>query len=74
MNPFIESKIIALIFGLQFILSLSPETVSPKYSSGGSLLKRPVSSAQQDFQTDKSLWPVNKPVPKLEAFLQCSGR
>lgn len=25
------------------------------------------------YDTDKSLWPLNQPVPKLEALVQCSG-
>ncbi|XP_065224598.1 uncharacterized protein LOC135848590 isoform X2 [Planococcus citri] len=57
----------------KFILSLSPNTIDSKYRSGGSLLTRPLSSGKQDFQTDKSKWPVTKPMPKLEAFAQCSG-
>ncbi|KAI8431972.1 hypothetical protein MSG28_004503 [Choristoneura fumiferana] len=54
------------------LLSLSP-VVNPRYLSGGTLLTRPVSRGTQTFDTDKSLWPLNEPVPKLEALTQCSG-
>lgn len=57
----------------KFILSLNPNSIDSKYRSGGSLITRPLSSGKQDFQTDKSIWPVTKPMPKLEAFSQCSG-
>ncbi|KAJ8719327.1 hypothetical protein PYW08_011502 [Mythimna loreyi] len=34
---------------------------------------RPCSSAKQVFTTDASLWPMNQPIPKLEATIQCAG-
>lgn len=27
----------------------------------------------QSFDTDKSVWPLNQPVPKMEALVQCAG-
>uniref|UniRef100_A0A0A9YHM8 Indole-3-acetaldehyde oxidase n=1 Tax=Lygus hesperus TaxID=30085 RepID=A0A0A9YHM8_LYGHE len=57
----------------KFFLSVDPSRVNDKYKSGGPLLERPVSSAKQDFDTDRNLWPLNKPIPKLEALIQCSG-
>ncbi|XP_045537073.1 indole-3-acetaldehyde oxidase [Papilio machaon] len=65
-------KAIALGLFYKAILSQAP-SVNPRYKSGGSLLKRPVSSGTQIFETDKSLWPLNQPVQKLEALTQCSG-
>ncbi|KAF9823384.1 hypothetical protein SFRURICE_006597 [Spodoptera frugiperda] len=47
--------------------------VNPRYKSGGGMLERPVSRGTQSYETDKTLWPLNKPVPKLEALAQCSG-
>lgn len=55
------------------MLSIAPEAVSKQIKSGGSLLQRPVSSGSQDFDTDRNLWPLNKPIPKIEALLQCAG-
>lgn len=36
-------------------------------------MKRIISQGSQTFDTDKSVWPLNQPVPKLEALVQCSG-
>ncbi|XP_049766804.1 uncharacterized protein LOC126100259 [Schistocerca cancellata] len=55
------------------VLSISPETVRSVLRSGGELLKRPLSSGKQDYDTHKELWPLGKPVPKIEALVQCSG-
>lgn len=41
--------------------------------SGGSVLERGLSSGKQDFDTDKNLWPLNQPLPKMEAIHQTSG-
>ncbi|CAK1583031.1 unnamed protein product [Parnassius mnemosyne] len=65
-------KMIALGLFYKAILSQCP-SVNPRYKSGGNILERPLSSGTQTFDTDKSLWPLNQPVPKLEALAQCSG-
>ncbi|XP_046967892.1 indole-3-acetaldehyde oxidase-like [Vanessa cardui] len=70
-SPFCK-KAIALGLFYKAILSLSP-SVNPRYVSGGSELVRPISSGIQSYETDKSMWPLNQPVPKLEALTQCSG-
>ncbi|KOB66580.1 Aldehyde oxidase 2 [Operophtera brumata] len=65
-------KMIALGLFYKAVLSFSPH-VNPRYKSGGSILQREVSRGTQNFDTDKTLWPLNKPVPKLEGLTQCSG-
>lgn len=64
----------AIALGLFYkaILSLAPD-VNPLYKSGGDTLLRPVSRGTQTYDTDKSVWPLNQPVPKLEALAQCAG-
>lgn len=47
--------------------------MDPKYRSGGTAIKRNTSKGTQIFDTDKSVWPLNQPVPKIEALVQCSG-
>jgi hypothetical protein len=42
--------------------------------SGGNDLVRPLSSGKQIFETNKTMWPLTEPVPKLEAIAQCSGK
>ncbi|XP_072944523.1 uncharacterized protein [Epargyreus clarus] len=65
-------KAIALGLFYKAILSLDPP-MNVRYKSGGTLLQRPVSRATQTYDTDKTLWPLNQPVPKLEALSQCAG-
>ena len=36
-------------------------------------MERPPVVGSQKFDTDKDLWPVNQPVPKLEAQAQTAG-
>ncbi|XP_053608460.1 uncharacterized protein LOC128674128 isoform X2 [Plodia interpunctella] len=70
-SPFCR-KTIALGLFYKAILSFSP-TLNARYKSGASKLQRPLSQGSQKFDTDKALWPLNKPVPKIEALTQCSG-
>nr|CAD7570666.1 unnamed protein product [Timema californicum] len=46
---------------------ISPDAV-PEYRKG--LAK---ALFYKTYETDKSVWPLNQPVPKLEALAQCSG-
>ncbi|KAF6204368.1 hypothetical protein GE061_002709 [Apolygus lucorum] len=64
---------LALSLLYKFVLSVDPSKVSDKNKSGGPLMQRPVSSGKQDFDTDRNIWPLNKPIPKIEALIQCSG-
>lgn len=36
-------------------------------------MTRITSKGTQVFDTDKSLWPLNQPIPKMEGLAQCSG-
>ncbi|KAJ2951526.1 hypothetical protein O0L34_g13677 [Tuta absoluta] len=58
------------------VLSLCPTLkVGQRYRSGITRIKesRPESGGRQIFDTNPTLWPVNQPIPKLEALIQCSG-
>lgn len=67
-------KMLALTLFYKAILSLCPANrVNPRYRSGAETLKRTTSKGMQFFETDKSVWPLNQPIPKLEALVQCSG-
>ncbi|RZF35328.1 hypothetical protein LSTR_LSTR003768 [Laodelphax striatellus] len=65
-------KGLAIILFYKFVLSLLPSS-SSIYSSGGTLLKRPLSTGSVKYDTNDKLAPVTKPIPKLEIELQCSG-
>lgn len=59
---------------MQFVLNTAPAgQVKDIYQSGSTILDRPLSKGNQDFQTDPSLYPLNQPVQKLEAQIQSSG-
>lgn len=58
----------------QFVINTCPSSsCNTSYRTGGDLLTRTVSEGTQDYQTDPSLYPINQPVQKLEALIQCSG-
>ena len=57
----------------KFVLSIKPETVQPFLRSGGNLLKRELSSGQQNYDTDRNIWPDNQPLPKIDGLYQTSG-
>ncbi|CAG4933298.1 unnamed protein product [Parnassius apollo] len=58
------------------LLCLCPANIiGSRYRSAGIIVHdtRPVSQASQIFETNPSLWPLTKPIPKIEALIQCSG-
>ncbi|KYN35640.1 Xanthine dehydrogenase, partial [Trachymyrmex septentrionalis] len=66
-------KILAEGLFYKFLLSIKPENIKAFYRSGGTLLERRLSSGKQDFNTHEDMWPVTKPMPKLESLEQTSG-
>lgn len=67
-------KNLAIALFYKFLLSITPDgVVKPTYKSGGEILKRPLSSGQQTFDTHPENYPLTKPVPKLEGVIQCAG-
>ncbi|KAF9416490.1 hypothetical protein HW555_006157 [Spodoptera exigua] len=76
-DPSVEYKKEAAL-GLFYkgLLALSPETnLNTRYKSGATNLhdERPVSRAAQVFDTNTTVWPINKPIQKVEALIQCAG-
>ncbi|XP_053666571.1 uncharacterized protein LOC128715686 [Anopheles marshallii] len=60
----------------KFILSVATDNnvpLDPRFKSGSTMLERPLSSGQQNYDTNKKNWPVSKYVPKLEGLAQASG-
>ena len=57
----------------KFCLHLNVDIISEKHKSAASAFVRPESSGTQDFGTDPSLYPVSKPVSKVEGKMQASG-
>lgn len=54
-------------------MNVNPKKASPKLRSGAFLIQRELSSGKQDFDTDRKMWPVNQPMPKIESIYQTSG-
>ncbi|XP_063538704.1 uncharacterized protein LOC134747956 [Cydia strobilella] len=67
-------RMLAVALFYKAVLYLCPDgKLDPRHRSGGSAIKRSTSQGTQTFDTDKSIWPLNQPIPKLEALVQCSG-
>lgn len=55
------------------ILGIIGDIASPDVVSGATDLVRPLSSGKQVYDENTEIWPLGKPIPKLEAHIQCSG-
>ncbi|KAK7074022.1 hypothetical protein SK128_004964 [Halocaridina rubra] len=55
------------------ILGIVGNVAGSDITSGATILERPLSSGQQVYDQNTEFWPLGKPVPKLEAHIQCSG-
>ncbi|CAH2056999.1 unnamed protein product, partial [Iphiclides podalirius] len=58
------------------LLNLIPENkLKPWYRSGARDFRktRPVSTATETYDTNPDVWPLNEPLPKLEALIQSAG-
>ncbi|XP_023950412.2 uncharacterized protein LOC112054753 [Bicyclus anynana] len=58
------------------LLSLCPKNIiHPRYMSGAGKIhdSRPISKGTQVFETNQDLWPLNQPIQKIEALIQCAG-
>ena len=61
------------VVSVQVVLNVLGDQVPAALRSGGDDLTHPLSSGTQEYDTDQTLWPVNKAVPKIEAQAQTSG-
>ncbi|CAK1549448.1 unnamed protein product [Leptosia nina] len=58
------------------LLNIIPHRLlNPRYLSGAIDLKksRPLSKGTEVYDTNPVLWPLNEPMPKVEALIQCAG-
>ncbi|XP_022114711.2 probable aldehyde oxidase gad-3 [Pieris rapae] len=73
LSPMTRKKIAIGVF-YKFVLSICPPELYPYfYASGATNITRPLSSGKQLYPTSPDLYPVTKPVQKLEAIIQTSG-
>lgn len=67
-SPEYRQKLACSLF-YKFLLSSAPkDLVSDRFRSGGQLLKRPISSGSQVFETIAKNYPITQPVQKLEGM------
>ncbi|KAJ6642124.1 Indole-3-acetaldehyde oxidase [Pseudolycoriella hygida] len=65
---------LAVALFYKFVISTCPSyIVKPEYVSGAGILKRPISSGRQEYDSFKSRYPLTENVPKYEGLVQCSG-
>lgn len=48
--------------------------VKPWLRSGAYNIERSLNKSQQNFETDRTKWPLNQPIPKIESYQQTSGK
>lgn len=56
------------------VLNIAPVAVPRRNQSGATLMERPVSKGIQMAYPNKERFPLTKPMPKLEAYLQTAGQ
>lgn len=70
-NNIIVCKFPLFLYFIKFVLNTCPEKlISPQNVSGSEDLKRNLSSGKQTYESKKDMWPVQEPIPKLEALHQ----
>ncbi|XP_063615205.1 uncharacterized protein LOC134788260 [Penaeus indicus] len=55
------------------VISIVGSEASLQNQSGATLIERPVSSSKQTFDENPEMWPVGKPVLKVESIMQVAG-
>ncbi|CAH0400123.1 unnamed protein product [Chilo suppressalis] len=69
-------KQLAISLFYKSLLSLCPTSyINPRFRSAAIRLNemRPLSTGHQEYTTFPSLYPLNQPLPKIEALAQCAG-
>lgn len=72
-SPEYRKELAAALF-YKFVLSTCPSyIVKPEYASGAEILKRPISSGSQEYDTFKERYPLTQNIQKYEGLIQTSG-
>ncbi|KAG5869882.1 hypothetical protein JTB14_025532, partial [Gonioctena quinquepunctata] len=67
-------KQLAVSLFYKYILRIAPDAfLSTRHISGRDTLERSLSTASRTYQTDESMYPVSKPVSKIESVYQTTG-
>ena len=66
-------KDLAVALMYKYVLHVLGTSLPPALQSGIDSIVRPLSSGLQDYDTDKSQWPLTQPMPKVTAINQAAG-
>ncbi|XP_042871768.1 indole-3-acetaldehyde oxidase-like [Penaeus japonicus] len=55
------------------VISIVGSEASLENQTAGTLIERPISTSKQSFNENPEMWPVGKPIPKVEAIAQVAG-
>lgn len=67
-------KNLAIALFYKFVISTCPSyNIKREYVSGAGVLKRPISSGKQEYDSFEDKYPLTQNVPKYEGLIQCSG-
>lgn len=75
MKPEYRKKCALGLFYKGLLVLIPKQKLKPWYRSGARDLRktRPLSKGSQVYDTNPITWPVNEPMPKVEALIQCAG-
>ncbi|XP_026741820.1 indole-3-acetaldehyde oxidase-like [Trichoplusia ni] len=75
MKPEYRKKCALGLFYKGLLVLIPQQKLKPWYRSGARDLRktRPLSKGSQMYDTNPITWPVNEPMPKVEALIQCAG-
>ncbi|CAH0625260.1 unnamed protein product [Chrysodeixis includens] len=75
MKPEYRKKCALGLFYKGLLVLIPQQKLKPWYRSGARDLRktRPLSKGSQVYDTNPITWPVNEPMPKIEALIQCAG-
>ncbi|KAG6455924.1 hypothetical protein O3G_MSEX009477 [Manduca sexta] len=75
MKPEYRKKTALGLFYKGLLTLIPEESLNPRYISGKRDIRktRPISKGTEVYDTNPVIWPVNEPMPKQDALVQCAG-
>ncbi|KAF9823388.1 hypothetical protein SFRURICE_006601 [Spodoptera frugiperda] len=75
MKPAYRKKCALGLFYKGLLVLIPKQRLKPWYRSGARDFRktRPLSKGSEVYDTNPIIWPVNEPMPKVEALVQCAG-
>ncbi|XP_022826959.1 probable aldehyde oxidase gad-3 [Spodoptera litura] len=75
MKPAYRKKCALGLFYKSLLVLIPKQRLKPWYRSGARDFRktRPLSKGSEVYDTNPIIWPVNEPMPKVDALVQCAG-